>query len=116
MLHRAARLSVVVRMLDHVSVVRYLSLLEGPLEDVDVRVVFKLHLKLLIDHCPCEDGTECARRCFGFCLLCFFGSFSMYFSILIGRSHVMNSTKDSRYIIILIIGIWAIVSLIAEIS
>jgi hypothetical protein len=37
----------------------------------------------------------------------------MYFSILIGCNHVMKSTKDSMYIIKLIIGIWAIVSLIA---
>ena len=65
------------RMLNHISVIDDLSLFKSPFEDVDVRVVFKLHLKLLIDHYTLVefDLTFCERRDFDFSFL---GSFSKY--------------------------------------
>ena len=65
------------RMLNHISVIDDLGLFKSPFEDVDVRVVFKLHLKLLIDHYTLVefDLTFCERRDFDFSFL---GSFSKY--------------------------------------
>lgn len=58
MLNWATGLGVIVGMLDHISVIDYLSLFESPFEDVDVGVVLKLHLKLLMITAPCYCSTE----------------------------------------------------------
>ena len=44
MLDRTGSISVIVRVLDHIVTVGNLSLFEGTLEDVDVCVVFKVHV------------------------------------------------------------------------